>query len=75
MYECNSAAAKSAEGVSKTLGCYLRIKQGCPLSHDLSGLFIAAPQQVLMRLAGQESDMPTACVLQLTCSSCPHLRI
>lgn len=56
MYACDSAAVKSKEGISAIFRCYVGVKQGCPLSPDLFGIFTDELEDILKDLEG--SDAP-----------------
>jgi len=57
MYKCDSAALNTAEGDAEVFRCYLRVKQGCPLSPDMFGIFIDELERVLLDLPN--SGAPT----------------
>ncbi len=57
MYECDSAAVITKEGVTEIFGCYLGVKQGCPLSPDLFGIFIDELERVMLTLPNSAAPL------------------
>ena len=52
MYAHDSAAVKTAAGVSEVFRCLLGVKQGCPLSPALFGLYVDGLEKHLLQTAG-----------------------
>ena len=57
MYAHDSAAVRSSEGISAISRCFFRVKQGCPLSPTLFGLYVNGLERHLLDTAG--IDAPT----------------
>ena len=53
----DSATVSSSEGISAVFRCLLGVKQGCPLSPTLFGLYVSALERHLLDTAG--IDAPT----------------
>ena len=57
MCACGSAAVKTKEGISAILRCYVGVKQGCPLSPDLFGIFTDELEDILKDLEGSDATV------------------
>ena len=55
LYAHNSAAVRNSEGVSEIFDCLMGVKQGCPLSATLFGLFMDGLEQHLMGTVGHDA--------------------
>ena len=58
LYSHDSAAVKNQEGISDIFDCLMGVKQGCPLSATLFGLFVATMdglEQLLMDTVGNDA--------------------
>lgn len=62
MYANDSAAVRTSEGISEVFRCLLGVKQGCPLSPALFGLYIDGLEEHLLQTAG--IDAPTLSALR-----------
>ena len=62
IYANDSAAVRTSEGISEIFRCLLGVKQGCPLSPTLFGLYIDGLEQHLLQTAG--IDAPTLSALR-----------
>lgn len=61
LYTNDSAAVRTSEGISEIFRCLLGVKQGCPLSPTLFGLYIDGLEQHLLQTVG--IDAPTLSAL------------
>ena len=57
LYSHDSAAVRNQEGISDIFDCLMGVKQGCPLSATLFGLFVDGLEQHLMDTLGH--DVPS----------------
>lgn len=57
LYAQDSAAVRLMQGISAMFRCLLGVKQGCPLSPTLFGLYVDAFEKLLLKTAGM--DAPT----------------
>ena len=55
LYSHDSAAVRTQEGISDILDCLMGVKQGCPLSATLFGLFVDGLEQHLMDTVGHDA--------------------
>ena len=55
LYAHDSAAVRSSEGISDIFDCYMGLKQGCPLSATLFGLFVDGLEKHLMETLGHDA--------------------
>ena len=62
IYTNDSAAVRTSEGISEIFRCLLGVKQGCPLSPTLFGLYIDGLEKHLLQTAG--IDAPTLSALR-----------
>lgn len=60
LYANDSAALRTAEGISEIFRCLLGVKQGCPLSPTLFGLYIDGLEQHLLQTAGIDAPALSA---------------
>ena len=61
----DSAAVRNQEGISDMFDCMMRVKQGCPLSATLFGLFVDGLQQHLMDTLGHNAPSLSGVLIQL----------
>ncbi|DBA90546.1 TPA: hypothetical protein ACH3X1_016761 [Trebouxia sp. C0004] len=59
MYAHDSAAVRTSEGLSEIFRCLMGVKQGCPLSPALSGLYVDGLEKHLLETA--DIDAPHLC--------------
>ena len=59
MYAHDSAAVRTSEGLSEIFRCLMGVKQGCPLSPTLFGLYVDGLEKHLLETAG--IDAPELC--------------
>ena len=52
LYAHDSAAVRSSQGISAIFRCFLGVKQGCPLSPTLFGLYVDGLEKHLLQTAG-----------------------
>ena len=52
LYVHDSAAVRSSQGLSAIFRCLMGVKQGCPLSPTLFGLFVDGPEKHLLNTPG-----------------------
>jgi len=52
MYAHDSAAVRTSEGLSEIFRCLMGVKQGCPLSPTLFGLYVDGLEKHLLETAG-----------------------
>ena len=57
LYACDSAAVQSSQGISAIFRCLMGVKQGCPLSPTLFGLYVDRLEKHLLETA--DIDAPT----------------
>jgi len=55
LYAHDSAAVRNSEGISDIFDCLMGVKQGCPLSATLFGLFVDGLEQHLMDTVGHDA--------------------
>ncbi len=55
LYAHDSAAVKNSDGISEIFDCLMGVKQGCPLSATLFGLFVDGLEQHLMDTVGHDA--------------------
>ncbi|KAA6419840.1 MAG: reverse transcriptase [Trebouxia sp. A1-2] len=55
LYAHDSAAVRNSEGISDIFDCLMGVKQGCPLSATLFGLFVDGLEQHLMNTVGHDA--------------------
>ena len=63
LYACDSAAVRSLQGISAIFRCLMRVKQGCPLSPTLFGLYVDGLEQHLLGTA--DIDAPKLMVVMV----------
>ena len=63
LYACDSAAVRSSQGISAIFTCLTGVKQGCPLSPTLFGLYVDGLEQHLLETA--DIDAPTLMVVMV----------
>ena len=63
LYRHDSAAVQTMHGISAILRCFLGVKQGCPLSPTLFGLYVNGLEKHLLETVG--IDAPTLVPLLL----------
>ena len=56
MYSADNVVVMGAEGLSDMFACCIGVKQGCPMSPNLFGLFIDGIERCMLQL---DSDAPT----------------
>ncbi len=59
MYAHDSAAVRTSEGLSEIFRCLMGVKQGCPLSPALFGLYVDGLEKHLLETA--DIDAPDLC--------------
>jgi len=59
MYAHDSAAVRTSEGLSEIFRCFMGVKQGCPTSPTLFGLYVNELQKHLLETA--DIDAPDLC--------------
>ena len=65
LYSHDSAAVKNQEGISDILDCLMGVKQGCPLSATLFGLFVDGLEQHLMDTIGNDAPSLSGVLIPL----------
>ncbi len=55
LYAHDSAAVRNSEGISEICDCLMGVKQGCPLSATLFGLFVDGLEQHFMDTVGHDA--------------------
>ena len=55
LYAHDSAAVRSSQGISAIFRCLLGVKQGCPLSPTLFGLYVDGLEKHLRETAGNDA--------------------
>ena len=65
LYARDSAAVKNSEGISEIFDCLMGVKQGCPLSATLFGLFMDGLEQHLMDTVGQDAPFLSGILIPL----------
>ena len=60
LYANDSAAVRTSEGISEIFRCLLGVKQGCPLSPTLFGLYIDGLEKHLLQTAGIDAPALSA---------------
>ena len=65
LYSHDSAAVKNQEGVSDIFDCLMGVKQGCPLSATLFGLFVDGLEQHLMDTLGHDAPFLSGVLIPL----------
>ena len=61
----DSAAVRTQEGVSDIFDCLMGVKQGCPLSATLFGLFVDGLEQHLMDTVGHDAPSLSGALIPL----------
>ena len=65
LYSHDSAAVKNQEGISDIFDCLMGVKQGCPLSATLFGLFVDGLEQHLMDTIGNDAPSLSGVLIPL----------
>ena len=65
LYSHDSAAVSTQEGISDIFDCLMGVKQGCPLSATLFGLFVDGLEQHLMDTLGHDAPCLTGALIPL----------
>ena len=65
LYSHDSAAVRTQEGISDIFDCLMGVKQGCPLSATLFGLFVAGLEQHLMDTLGHDAPSLSGVLIPL----------
>ena len=65
LYSHDSTAVRTQEGISDIFDCLMRVKQGCPLSATLFGLFVYGLEQHLMVTLGHDAPSLSAVLFPL----------
>ena len=66
LYSHDSAAVKNQEGISDIFDCLMGVKQGCPLSATLFGLFVDGLEQHLMDTIGNDAPSLSGVLVIIT---------
>ena len=72
LYSHDSAAVRNREGISDIFDCLMGVKQSCPLSATLFGLFVDGLEQHLMDTLGH--DAPSLSGVLILCCHQLHLQ-
>ena len=64
-YSHDSAAVRAQEGISDIFDCLMGVKQGCPLSATLFGLFVDGLEQHLMDTLGHDAPCLSGALIPL----------
>ncbi len=74
LYARDSAAVRNSDGISEIFDCLMGVKQGCPLSATVFGLFVDGLEQHLMDTVGHDAPSLSGvlfhCYYMLMSSSC-----
>ena len=65
LYSHDSAAVRNQEGISDSFDCLMGVKQGCPLSATLFGLFVDGLEQHLMGTLGHDAPSLSGALIPL----------
>ena len=65
LYSRDSAAVRTQEGISDIFDCLMGVKQGCPLSATLFGLFVDGLEQHLMDTLGHDAPSLSGALVPL----------
>ena len=65
LYAHVSAAVRNSEGISDIFDCFMGVKQGCPLSATLFGLFVDGLEQHLMDTTGHNAPSLSGVLIPL----------
>ncbi len=65
LYAHDSAAVRNSEGISEIFDCLMGVKQSCPLSATLSGLFVDGLEQHLMDTVGHDAPSVSGVLIPL----------
>ena len=65
LYSHDSVAVRNQEGISDIFHCLMGVKQGCPLSATLFGLFVDGLEQHLMDTLGHDAPSLSGVVIPL----------
>ncbi len=65
LYSHDSAAVRNQEGISDSFDCLMGVKQGCPLSATLFGLFVDGLEQHLMDTLGHDAPSLSGALIPL----------
>ncbi len=65
LYAYDSAAVRNSEGISEIFDCLMGVKQGCPLSATLFGLFVDGLEQHLMDTVGHDAPSLSGVLISL----------
>ena len=65
LYSHDSAAVRTQEGISDIFDCLIGVKQGCPLSATLFGLFVDGLEQHLMDTVGHDAPSLSGALIPL----------
>ena len=65
LYSHDSAAVRNQEGISDIFDCLMGVKQGCPLSATLFGLFVDGLEQHLMDTLGHDAPSLSGALIPL----------
>ena len=65
LYSHDSAAVRTQEGISDIFDCLMGVKQGCPLSATLFGLFVDGLEQHLMDTLGHDAPSLSGVLIPL----------
>ena len=65
LYSHDSATVRAQEGISDIFDCLMGVKQGCPLSATLFGLFVDGLEQHLMDILGHDAPSLSGVLIPL----------
>ena len=65
LYSHDNAAVRTQEGISDIFDCLMGVKQGCPLSATLFGLFVDGLEQHLMDTLGHDAPSLSGVLIPL----------